>query len=329
VIRYLLRRVISALLILALVSVITFALFFALPGDPGRIICGKSCTPERLADIHHTLGLDHPIWVQYGDFMKGIFVGRDFTQAGERVHCSVPCFGYSYINQQPVWGTLLDRFPATVSLAVGASVIFLTVGIGLGAVAALRRGSLFDRVGIAFTLVGAAVQVYFLGPLLSNTFVNQLHWMPQARYVPITDDPIAWFKGLLLPWITLAFVSIAIYARLTRSHMLEALGEDFVRAGRSRGISPRMLHLKHTGRAALSPVITVFGLDLAGLLSGALITETVFNIQGIGRLALTSVLNDDLPMIMATVLIGAILIVAANLVVDLAYALVDPRVRIV
>jgi peptide/nickel transport system permease protein len=328
VLRYVIRRLIGAILILAVVSAVTFFLFFALPGDPARLSCGKSCTPERLADIRASLGIDRPILTQYWDFMKGIFAGRDFVQAGETVHCDVPCFGYSFANQQPVWGTLTDRAPATFSLALGASVLFLTVGIGVGTACAMRAGSLFDRIGIGAMVVGASVQIYFLGPLLSNVFVNQLGWLPAARYTPLTDDPGAWFSGLLLPWITLAFTSTAIYARLTRASMIESLSEDFVRAGRSRGLTPLMLHTKHTGRAAMTPVLTVFGLDLAGLLGGAIITETVFNIPGIGRLAITAVTNSDLPMIMATVLIAAAFIVIANLLVDLAYAAVDPRVRL-
>lgn len=325
---YLIRRVVAAAGIILVASAVTFFLFFVVPGSPAQIICGKSCTPAREAEIEHILGLDQPIWQQYWDFMSGIFVGRDFERAGQIIHCDVPCFGYSYRDQLPVWDTLVDRFPATLSLALGAAIFFLIVGIGMGAIAALRAQSWFDRIAIAFSLVGASVQIYFLGPLLSNVFVNQLGWLPPARYVPLTGDPVEWFKGLILPWITLAFVSIAVYARLTRAHMLEAMGEDFVRAGRSRGISSRTLHLKHTGRATLSPVITVFGLDLAGLLSGAIITETVFNIQGVGRLALTAVQNSDLPMIMATVLLGAVLIVVFNLIVDVVYSLIDPRVRI-
>ncbi|MGQ0467454.1 MAG: ABC transporter permease [Sporichthyaceae bacterium] len=325
---YLIRRVFAATGILAVTSVVTFALFFVLPGSPAQIICGKSCTPDREKEIEAVLGLNQPVYQQYWEFMSGIFVGRDFVRAGEVVHCSVPCFGYSYRDQQPVWDTLVDRFPATLSLAGGAAILFLTFGIALGVVAALRAQSWFDRVAIAFTLVGASVQIYFLGPLLSNVFANQLGWLPSPRYVPLTGDPVEWFKGLLLPWITLSIVSMAVYARLTRAHMLEAMGEDFVRAGRSRGVSARTLHVKHTGRATLSPVITVFGLDLAGLMSGAIITETVFNIQGIGRLALTAVQNSDLPMIMATVLLGAVLIVVANLIVDVVYSIVDPRVRI-
>lgn len=326
--QFVIRRLLGAVVILALVSFVTFLLFFAIPGDPARLACGKTCTPERLADIRASLGIDRAVLTQYWEFMKGIFVGRDFTQAGERVRCDVPCFGYSFTNQQPVWDTVLDRYPATLSLAVGAAALFLAVGTGLGAVSALRAGSVFDRVGIAFSLVGASVQIFFLGPLLSNIFVNQLGWLPQARYVPLTSDPFAWFQGLLLPWIVLAFVSIAVYARLTRASAIEALSEDFVRAGRARGLPPRTLHLKHTGRATVTPVLTVFGLELSTLLGGAIITETVFNIQGIGKLALTALNNSDLPMIMATVLIAAIFIVLGNLIVDILYAVIDPRVRI-
>lgn len=326
--RFVIRRLLGSVVILWVVSFATFMLFFAIPGDPARLTCQRDCSPERLADIRAVLGIDRPVLAQYVDFMQGIFAGRDFAFGGETIRCEIPCFGYSFTNQEPVWETILDRFPATFSLAFGASVLFLIVGIGMGVASALRAGSLFDRIGIAFTLVGASVQIYFLGPLLRNIFVDQLGWLPRPRYVPLTQDPAGWFGGLLLPWVVLAFVSIAVYARLTRASMIEALGEDFVRAGRSRGLPAHVLHAKHTGRATITPVVTVFGLDLAGLLGGAIITETVFNIPGIGKLAITAVTNNDLPVIMATVLISAIFIVVANLIVDIAYAVIDPRVRV-
>ena len=326
--RFVVRRLLGSVVILGVVSLATFLLFFAVPGDPARLTCQRDCSPERLADIRSVLGIDRPVLAQYVDFMQGIFAGRDYIFGGETIRCEVPCFGYSFTNQEPVWETILDRFPATFSLALGASVLFLIVGIGMGVASALRAGSLFDRIGIAFTLVGASVQIYFLGPLLRNIFVDQLGWLPRPGYVPLTEDPAGWFGGLFLPWVVLAFVSIAVYARLTRASMIEALGEDFVRAGRSRGLPAHVLHAKHTGRATITPVVTVFGLDLAGLLGGAIITETVFNIPGIGKLAITAVTNNDLPVIMATVLISAIFIVVANLIVDIAYAVIDPRVRI-
>lgn len=326
--RFLVRRCAAAVVILAIVSAVTFFLFFAVPGDPARLSCGKICSPERLADIRHNLGLDRSVFVQYADFMKGIVLGRDFTLAGRQERCGVPCFGYSYTNQQPVWTTLIDRFPATLSLAVGAAVLFLIGGVGLGMLSALRPGGVIDKVGIGLTLIGASVQIYFIGVVFRNVFVDQLHWLPNPGYTPLTEDPGKWFGGLLLPWLTLAFVSAAIYARLTRATMLETLSEDYIRAGRSRGLTKRAIYVKHAGRATLNPVVTVFGLDLAGLLGGAIITESVFGIQGVGKLAIGSVLTSDLPMIMATVLIAAAAIIVANLVVDVVYAVIDPRVRV-
>ncbi len=326
--RFVLRRTASSLLILAIVSAVTFFLFFLVPGDPARLSCGKLCTPDRLAEIHRNLGLDKPALVQYGEYMKGIVVGRTVIEGGDPQPCPAPCFGYSFTNHQPVWQTLLDRFPATLSLAVGASVLFLAGGVGLGMISALRRGGAVDKLGIGLTLVGASVQIYFIGVVARAYFVDHLRWLPEPGYTPLTQNPGAWFSGLLLPWITLAFVSAALYARLARSSMIEALSEDYVRTGRSRGLSRRALYVKHAGRGAISPIVTVFGLDLAGLLGGAIITESVFSIQGIGRLALNSVFNSDLPMIMATVLLAAVAIVVANLIVDIAYAVIDPRVRI-
>jgi len=324
---YLIRRLLAAVAILAVISAVTFFLFFALPGDPGRVDCGRVCTPQQLAAIHHTLGLDHPIVVQYWNFIKGIFVGRDYTQADQKVHCGVPCFGYSTVNHQPVWHTLIQRFPATISLALGAATIFLIVGVGFGVVSALRSQTWLDRLGIGFTVFGSSLQIFVVGPILIQLLVRDWHVMPPPQYVPITRDPVGWFKGLLLPWLVLAMVFMAFYARLTRAQMLETMGEDFIRAGRARGVSSRLLHFKHTGRATLSPIITVFGLDLAGLLSGAIITESTFNIQGLGRLALTSVQQSDLSIMMATVLMGAVLILIANVIVDLVYSVIDPRVR--
>ncbi len=326
--RFLVRRTLAAVLILLVISAVTFGLFFAVPGDPGRLSCGKVCTPEKLADIHRNLGLDEPVVVQYGQYLKGVVVGRTYDDAGTVQDCPAPCFGYSFVNRQPVFETLLDRLPATASLAVGAAVLFLVGGLAVGGLAALRVGSRLDKVTIGATLAASALPIYFVGPLLRALLVDRLGWLPQPGYTPLTDDPLRWASRLLLPWAVLALVSAAYYARLTRASMLEALSEDFVRTGRAKGLRPRQIRFKHAGRAAITPVVTVFGLDLAGLLGGAIITESVFSIQGVGRLAVTSVFNQDLPVIMATVLIAAALIVAANVVVDVAYAVIDPRVRL-
>ncbi len=326
--RFVVRRVLSSVLILAIVSAVTFFLFFAIPGDPGRLSCGKICTPEKLAEIHHNLGLDRPLLVQYGSYMKGIAVGRDVLESGQPAHCDAPCFGYSFVNHQPVWQTFLDRFPATASLAIGAAILFLLGGVGAGVVSALNRGRPLDKVAIGLSLTGASLQIYFIGVIARLVLVDKLNWLPRPGYTPLTQDPVAWAGGLLLPWLVLAFVSAAVYARLSRASMIEALQEDFVRTGRARGLSARSIYVKHAGRAAVSPIVTIFGLDLAGLLGGAIITESVFSIQGVGRLAINSVVQSDLPMIMATVLLAAVVIVFANLVVDVAYAFIDPRVRL-
>ena len=326
--RFVLRRLAASALILAIVSAVTFFLFFAVPGEPARVACGKVCTPERIADINATLGYDKPILVQYGEFVHGIFFGRDFVAAEETTHCHVPCLGFSVRNSEPVTNVLLDRFPATLSLAAGAAVLFLLGGVGLGVLSALRQGRPLDRIGVAVSLAGASVQIYFLGLLLQNVFVRDLHWLPRPGYTPLTDNPAKWFAGLLLPWFTLAFVSTALYARLTRATMIEALSEDYIRAARARGLSRRQIYVKHAGRATVSPVLTVFGLDFAGLLGGAIITESVFPIHGIGELAVKSVVSKDLSMIMGTVLLAAVAVVVANLIVDIVYAVVDPRVRI-
>lgn len=325
---FIVRRTISSVLILAVVSAVTFLLFFAVPGDPGRLSCGKICTPAKLAEIHHNLGLDRALPVQYGEYMKGIVVGRDVVESGDKQHCGAPCFGYSFVNHQPVWQTFLDRFPATASLALGAALMFLIGGVSLGVVSAIFRGRVFDKISIGLSLTGASLQIYFIGIVARAFFVDKLQWLPQPGYTPLTDNPVKWAEGLLLPWLVLAFVSAALYARLSRASMIEALQEDFVRTGRARGLSARSIYLKHAGRAAISPVVTIFGLDLAGLLGGAIITETVFSIHGVGQLAINSVFASDLPMIMATVLLAAVVIVFANLIVDIAYATIDPRVRI-
>lgn len=326
--RYLIRRVLSAVLIIAIVSVVTFFLFFAVPGDPARLSCGKLCNAERLAEIKHNMGLDKPLIVQYGDYMKGIVAGREVSEGGDPRPCDAPCFGYSFTTHQPVWETIVDRVPATLSLALGASVLFLLFGVSLGVISALNKGKALDKIAITIALVGASVQIYFIGVIARAVFVDNLRWLPQPGYTPLTENPGAWASGLLLPWLTLAFVNAAVYARLARSSMIEAMQEDFVRTGRARGLTRRSIRYKHAGRAAVSPVVTVFGIDLAGLLAGAIITETVFSIQGIGRLAINSVTNDDLPMIMATVLLAAVVIVLFNVVVDVAYAFIDPRVRL-
>jgi peptide/nickel transport system permease protein len=323
VLRFLIRRTLGAALILLVISAVTFFLFFALPSDPALLACGKQCTPQLLDTIRHNLGIDTPVPVQYWHFLTGIFVGRTIGGAS----CAAPCLGYSFVNNQPVLQTLLDRFPATLSVALGAGVLVLTAGVGLGIIAALRRGKALDKISMGVALVGASFQIYFFGIVARYIFVDQLAWLPLPGYTPITSDPAGWAGGMLLPWITLAVVNAATYARFSRSSMLESLSEEHVRAARAKGLGPWGVYFKHAWRGAMTPVITLFGIDLGLFLGGALITETTFNIPGIGKLAVDSVTNSDLPMIMGTVLVASTAMVVANIAVDACYAFIDPRVR--
>ncbi|MET7301655.1 ABC transporter permease [Embleya sp. NPDC005575] len=322
--RFLVQRLLGAALILFVVFTVTFFLFFAMPDDPARLSCGKTCTPETLALIRRDLGLDESVPMQYWHYIVGVFAGRDFGSS----HCSAPCLGYSFVNHEPVLDTLLDRFPATLSLALGASVIFLGSGIMIGMLAALRRGTWLDKSTMAFSLIGASVTIQFLGVIARYVLVDQLRWLPKPEYLPFTGDPGGWMGGLLLPWLTLACVQAAVYARLTRASMIDALGEDHVRTVRAKGLTSRQVYFKHAWRGAITPVVTVYGIELGVLLGGAVVTETTFNIPGIGKLAVNAVANSDLPMITGVVLIAATAMVLANVAVDAVYAVIDPRVRV-
>lgn len=322
--RFLARRTAGALVIILLISAITFFLFFALPSDPARMSCGKNCTADALAVIHKNLGLDQPVPVQYWHYMVGIFTGRDFTVG----HCAAPCFGYSFSNQQPVWGTIVDRFPTTLSLTVGSAVVFLTVGVGFGMIAAAFQGRWLDKFFSSLSLVANSLQIYFVGILALALFVSGLHWADNPAYYPITENPGKWFTGMLIPWLVLSIIFVANYTRMTRSQMVEQLSEDHVRTARAKGLSHRTVFFRYAWRGALAPIVTIFGIDLGSLFGGAIITEFTFSLHGLGRLAVDSVSQTDLPTLMAVMLISCTAIVVANIVVDAAYAFIDPRVRL-
>ncbi|MGW5661373.1 ABC transporter permease [Streptomyces sp. NPDC003758] len=327
--RYLIRRLLAAAVILLVISVITFFIFFALPSDPALLACGKTCSPSRLSEIKHSLGLDRSTTTQFWEFFKGLFVGRDYGDQSMRIHCGAPCLGVSFQTDTPVLTTLLQDFPADLSLGAGAAVAFLVLGVGLGTAAAVRRGKAVDKAAVGLALVGVSTQIYFIGLLLLFVFVDKWQILPASGYTPITQDPVAWFQGLLLPWATLVIVYLAFYTRLTRSSMLEVFSEDYMRTARAKGLPAGTVVLKHGLRAAITPIITIFGMDVGSLIGGsAVITESVFGINGIGKLAVNSVENSDLPVILGTTLFAATFVVLANVVVDLVYGLVDPRVRL-
>ncbi|MGK5679676.1 ABC transporter permease [Actinoplanes sp. URMC 104] len=329
---YIVRRLFNAILTLLVVTAVTFAIFFAIPkatgSDPALLYIGKQSDPAAIEGIRTKMGFDDPIVVQYGKFLKGIVAGRDYANGADVNHCPAPCLGYSFSTDQEVTPLLMEDLPVTLSLALGAAVLWLLLGIAAGVISALRRGSFVDRAAMTTALAGVSLPVYFTGLLASAIFVYWLEWLPQGQYVPFTENPAEWFTNLLLPWITLAFLFAATYARLTRANMLETLGEDYVRTARAKGLKERTVIGKHALRSGLTPIVTVFGLDLGALLGGAVLTETVFNLRGLGYQALTAIRQNDLPIILGVTLIAAAFIVLANLVVDLVYGYIDPRVRL-
>ncbi|MGW0502775.1 ABC transporter permease [Micromonospora sp. NPDC003241] len=325
--RFLVGRVLSAVLTLFAVSVLTFLMFFALPRDPVTGMCPKNCDPERLERVRQEWGLRDPLVSQYAGYVKGVFVGRDLGDA-QGGRCDAPCLGWSYVNNEAVTDTIARVLPVTVSIVVPAAVLWLLFGVGLGMLSALHRGTWLDRAAIGFALAGASTQVYVVGAVLLLVFVYTLGWLPVPSYTSPFDDPVRWAGGLVLAWVSLAFLFSAIYARLFRAQMVETLGEDFVRTARAKGLGRTRVYGRHAFRAAITPVVTVAGLDVGAALGGTVITETTFGIHGLGRTAVEAVRAGDLPMIMATVLISAVFVVLANVLVDLIYAAIDPRVRL-
>jgi peptide/nickel transport system permease protein len=327
---YMIRRLISGVLVLLVVSVSVFALFFYGPSDPALAYCPETrCTPERLETMRTSLGLDRPVAEQYADYIAGIFVGNEFEAGAITIPCDAPCLGVSFKLRVNVTDYLLERFPATLSLALGGSVIFLTLGISMGIFAARKRGTTTDKSIVGSSLFINAIPYYLLALLAYLLLISQWAIFPESGYFsPIDYGPLAWVKGLLLAWIILGLAYSTQYARFSRGSMIESLNEDYVRTARAKGLSERRVTMRHGLRAAIVPVVTIFGLDFAYLLAGTIFTERIFNVQGIGLTALDAIGTKDLPVISATVLIAAAFIVIANIVVDIVYSVIDPRVRL-
>jgi peptide/nickel transport system permease protein len=327
---YMIRRIISGLLVLVATSVAVFALFFYGPSNPALAYCPETrCTPARLAQITESLGLDRPVLEQYGEYMKGIVVGNDFEAGAIVIPCDAPCLGVSFKLRVDVADYLLARFPATLSLAIGGAAIFLSLGVTLGILAARRRGTTGDKLIVGSSLVINAVPYYLVALLAYLYLISKWGIFPETGYHPLfTEGPVAWASGLLLPWVVLGITSSTQYARFSRGSMIESMNEDYVRTARAKGLTDRRVTMKHALRSAVVPVVTIFGLEFAYLLAGTIFTEQIFDIQGIGLTALQAIGTKDLPIIAATVLIGAAFIVAANIVVDVVYSLLDPRVRL-
>jgi peptide/nickel transport system permease protein len=318
VVAYIARRVLWGLALLLIVSFLTFVIFYVFPSaDPAALRAGRSATPQLIAQIRHQLGLDKPFYEQYWLYVKGIVLHFDL--------------GFSYQNDESVRAQILSRLPATISLTAGAFVVWIGVGIPVGIVSAIKRRSLLDRVTMGGALVAISAPVYWLGLVALFLFgkgTGKLQWFGGAgSYVPLTQDPGQWFSSLILPWFVLAAAFAAFYARMARGNLIETMNEDFIRTARAKGLSEAQVIGRHGLRVALTPIVTIAGLDIGLLLGGAVLTETVFNIPGVGRFAYDSIINSDLPSIQGTVLFGAFFIILANLVVDVLYAFLDPRVR--
>ena len=317
-IRYILRRLLWVIFLLFAVSFVTFVIFYLLPSaDPAVLRAGRQANPELVASIRHQLGLDQPWYVQYGRYMKNLIFHFDF--------------GFSYQNGVPVRQLIFSRLPASISLAAGAAVLWLVIGIGVGIIAAVRPRTKLDRASMGAALVGISAPVYWLGLVALYLFSSDIGLIPilpgANSYVPLSEDPFSWFTSLIMPWCVLAVSFAAFYSRLLRGNLTEVLGEDYIRTARAKGLSERRVVFRHGLLSAITPIVTIFGLDLGILLGGAILTETVFNIPGIGRLSYSSIVRSDLPVIQGTVLLGAFFIVFANLFVDILYAFLDPRVR--
>ncbi|MEV6306228.1 ABC transporter permease [Actinoplanes sp. NPDC051861] len=335
-ITYIIRRLFAAVVLLFIISAATFSIFYLVPRLVGSTpetlatrYVGRAATPETVHLIAEKLGFYDPVWLQYGRWVKGIFFGAEYNYGAATEHCPAPCFGYSFITKQPVWPDLIDRLPVTLSLAIGAAILWLIFGLSIGTVSALRRGSFLDRAAMTFSLAGVSLPIFFTGMVGLLVFSYTLGWTaPGGTYTPFTENPGEWFYALLLPWIVLALQFSAQYARLTRAGMLETMSEDYIRTARAKGLRERDVNVKHGLRAALTPILTIFGLDFGLLIGGAVLTEQVFSLPGLGKYAVDAITNNDLPKVLGVTMMAAFFVVIANLVVDLLYAVVDPRVRL-
>jgi peptide/nickel transport system permease protein len=334
VITFIIRRLIAAVFLLVIVSMVIFAIFFLLPKLGGQTnyglatqYVGRNPTRSAVLQMEAALGLNKPVYLQYWDYLRAIVVGEHYGTGVTSVYCPPPCFGYSFKNQQPVWPMMVSSIPVTLSLAFGAAVLWLTFGIAIGVVSALKRGSVIDRLSMTIALAGVSLPIFFTGLVSLVLFSYKWPVFPNVQFVPLTQNPALWARNLVLPWVTLAFLYAALYARLTRAGMLETMGEDYIRTARAKGLPERTVIYKHGLRAALTPIVTIFGLDLGLLIGGAVITEFTFSLHGLGLFAIEAIQNQDFPEVMGVVMLASFFIIMANLVVDVLYAVLDPRVR--
>jgi peptide/nickel transport system permease protein len=317
--RYITRRLLWVLFVVVLVTFLTFLIFFVIPPvDPAVLFSGRAPSERLIQQVRESFGLDKPLWVQYGLFLKRIFLGDQYGWPG---------FGMSFVTRSPIRENFLDRTWVTIQLALGAAVVWLIMGIGIGLISALKRGRWQDRAAMGFALFGVSAPVFWLGLMSLYIFWEKLGWLPGTGYTSFSEAPGQWFLHFLLPWVVLALLFAAFYARMVRGSLLDSFGQDWMRTARAKGLSEGKVVYKHALRASLTPVVSLFGADLGTLLGGAIITETVFNLPGLGTYVVRSIQNGDLPVIMDVVVFASLAVAFMSLIADILYAYLDPRVR--
>jgi peptide/nickel transport system permease protein len=332
---FIVRRLLSSVVVVILTSLFVFVLFFkGLGNAPAVNYCEKlgpgKCTPAKLASIEQQMGFDKSVAANYAEWAKGIFVGRDSVYVdGKTYECPAPCLGISIMSGNTVWTDLKQKLPATIVLAVGGATLYLTIGVFLGAMAARWRGTPGDRLLVGSTLIVSSIPFYLVALLAWIYLSLQLKIFPNTGYYPITENPAKTVSYMMLPWLVIGLTNCTSYARFTRGQMVETLGEDYIRSATAKGVRTNRILYKHALRAAIVPVITIFGIDFATLLGGAVFTEQIFGIDGIGHWGLQALRTPiDLNVVSSTVLVAAVMIVMANLVVDVLYGFMDPRVSV-
>ncbi|MDH6440166.1 peptide/nickel transport system permease protein [Streptomyces sp. SAI-144] len=324
-----LRRTVSAVLTLLALSVIIYVVFYATPGNVAQISCGPRCSPEQVHQVAQQLRLDDPLYLRYWHFLQGIVAGHDYSTGTSVEHCPAPCLGLSYQSDQQVTQIILDKLPVSLSLVVGAMVLWLLLGVGTGVLSAWRRGRFTERALTGLTLAGVATPVFVIGLVLMIVVCGQLEILPFPEYVSFSDDPEQWMWGLLLPWVTLALAEAAYFARLTRASMLETLAEDHIRTFRAYGVGERSIVGRHALRGALAPIIALNANDFGSAMGGAVLVESLFGLPGIGQELVHAVTVVDLPVVVGMVLVIGFFVVLANAVADVLYAVADRRVVLV
>ncbi|MGH2829654.1 MAG: ABC transporter permease [Actinomycetota bacterium] len=317
--QYIARRSLWILLVIVLLTLFAFLVFFVMPpGDPAIAFAGRNPTAAQIAEVREAFGLDRSVPMQYVLFVKRLVSGDKDGWPG---------FGRSFKSGNPIRPALVDRAVVTFQLAIGAAVIWLLIGIPIGILSALRPRSIADRTAMGIALFFISAPVFWLGLLCLYIFSYRLHWAPGTAYIPIGENPFEWFAHMLMPWFVLAVLFAGVYARIVRGNMLEVMGEDYIRTARAKGLPERDVVVKHGLRASLTPVVTLFGLDFGGLLGGAVVTERVFNLPGLGSYLIEGALGGDLPVVMGVVVFAGLGVTLMNLLVDILYAYLDPRVR--